>query len=191
MTFFINNDQYEFVPKIERPEFVVMVTDLESEFLSEVPTVRLGICEEPYTRGIPHFAKVGSYLYQVRKIKDYRERNFDEILFLDYNHRLTEASTSNIFFRKDDLFMTPHLGEGLLGGIMRKNIIRYFKNANWKIVEGNFDTNRLLESDEVWLTNSSGIKVVNRVNHKNFSRSKWTDELRKLVLEGIKNDQNT
>lgn len=191
VTFHLNNDQYEFVPTKENPEFIVMVTNLEDEFLSDVPEVRLGICDEPYVRGVPHFAKVGSYLHQVRKLKEFRERNYDDVLFLDDHRRLTEASTSNIFFRKDDLFMTPSLSEGLLDGVMRKNINRYFKEAGWKFTEGHFDIYNLLESDEVWLTNSSGIRVVTKIDREDFSRSDWTDKLKELVLEGIKNDQNS
>jgi len=191
ITFHLNNDQYEFVPSTEEPEFIVMVTDLKEDFLSDIPGVKLGICDEPYVRGVPHFAKVGSYLHQVRKLKEFRERKYDDVLFLDDHRRLTEASTSNIFFRKDDLFMTPSLSEGLLDGVMRKNIIRYMKEAEWKFTEGHFDIYNLLESDEVWLTNSSGLRVVTKIDREDFKQSEWTDKLRELVIRGIENDQNS
>ncbi len=191
VTFHLNNNQYEFVPTGEEPDFIVMATNLDQTFLAQVADLKLGICDEPYVRGVPHFAKIGSYLHQVRKLKEFKEKAFDDVLFLDDHRRLTEASTSNIFFRKGDLFMTPSLSEGLLDGVMRKNIIRYMKDARWKFTEGHFDIYNLLESDEVWLCNSSGIRVVLKIDKEDFKRSEWTEKLRQLVLKGIENDQSS
>ena len=191
VTFHLNNNFYEFVPSSEQPEFIVMVTELGQKFLDEIEDVKIGICDEPYVRGVPHFAKVGSYLHQVKKLKEFREKSFDDVLFLDDHRRLTEASTSNIFFRKGELFMTPSLSEGLLDGVMRKNIIRYLKDTGWKFTEGHFDIYNLLESDEVWLCNSSGVRVVTQIDNETFSKSEWTEKLRQLVLKGIENDQSS
>ncbi|MCO4793569.1 MAG: aminotransferase class IV [Bacteriovoracaceae bacterium] len=191
LTFHLDNQLHEFVPSSGVPTFIIMLTELKEDFLETVPEISIGICDEPYLRGVPHFAKVGQYLHQVKVLKEFNERKLQDVLFLDDHRRLTEASTSNIFFRKGSLFMTPSLSEGLLDGVMRKNIIRYMRDSKWEFTEGHFDIYNLLESDEVWLCNSSGIRSVIRIDKENFEKTNWTDKLQELVVKGIENDQKT
>lgn len=191
ITFHLDNNRYEFIPTGGKPDFFIILSELDDAFLETVPSISLGISAEPFTRGVPHFAKVGQYLHQVKKVREFREKKYDDVLFFDDLGRVTEASTSNIFFRKGDRFMTPSLNDGLLGGIMRKNLILFMQNADWDLTEGFFNIDNLLDSDEIWLSNSSGLRWVGNVDGKSFEKSDWTQRLRLLVLEGVKDEENS
>ena len=53
-----------------------------------------------------------------------RAKGFDEVFFLNENDELTEGSISNIFLRKNGVWLTPAVECGLLAGIWRAEMLR-------------------------------------------------------------------
>jgi para-aminobenzoate synthetase/4-amino-4-deoxychorismate lyase len=47
-----------------------------------------------------------------------------DLIFKNSNGEITEGSRSNIFIRKGTMLFTPPIGCGLLGGVLRQNLIR-------------------------------------------------------------------
>jgi para-aminobenzoate synthetase/4-amino-4-deoxychorismate lyase len=56
-----------------------------------------------------------------------------EVLFTDTDGFLTEGSFTNIFISRDDLLLTPPLDQGLLGGILRNELIETGKAIESKL----------------------------------------------------------
>jgi len=52
-----------------------------------------------------------------------RARGFDEVLFLNERGEVTEGSRTNVFVRQGDVFYTPPVACGLLGGIYRRHLL--------------------------------------------------------------------
>ena len=75
---------------------------------------------------------------------------FDEVLFLNEDGLLTEASRHNVFLRLGRHVYTPPLHCGLLGGIYRKKLM----DRCDKITEKELDMNDLREASAIYLSNS-------------------------------------
>lgn len=63
--------------------------------------------------------KTGNYLNNVLGLRAARARGVDEVLMLNLQGEITEASTSNIAFVRDGSIHTPPLSAGILGGVTR------------------------------------------------------------------------
>ena len=75
---------------------------------------------------------------------------FDEVLFLNEDGLLTEASRHNVFIRLGQQIYTPPLHCGLLGGIYRKNLLQ---RCN-KITEKALDLDDLRQATALYLCNA-------------------------------------
>ncbi|MSU47802.1 MAG: aminotransferase class IV [Opitutus sp.] len=63
--------------------------------------------------------KTGNYLNNIMGLREARARGADEVVLLNLQGEVTEASTSNLAFVRDGEVLTPQLGAGILAGITR------------------------------------------------------------------------
>lgn len=79
---------------------------------------------------------------------------FDEAILSNTNGYIAEAATSNIFLVKKGRLITPSLSCGILPGITRGVILKIAGRLRIKVKEKEVSRRELLNSDEVFLTNS-------------------------------------
>jgi len=77
-----------------------------------------------------------------------------EIIWTNEKDEICEGSFTNIFFRKNNLWLTPHIDSNLLNGTMRKILINELKASEEKCY-----LNDLVSADEIILCNSMLGKV--------------------------------
>lgn len=82
------------------------------------------------------------------------ENKFDEALLLNQHGRLCESTIANIFLIKNQKIFTPHIREGCIDGIMRKNIIQVLSKNGYDIIEDKIKIEDLNEADEIFISNS-------------------------------------
>jgi branched-chain amino acid aminotransferase len=125
-------------------------------------TVQLNSNEDP---DIKTLNKIPYIRAAAEKVKN----GWDEILILNEKNKLVEASSSNLFLVKKGQVYTPSLNNGVLNGISRQQIINQCKSESLSILERELIENDLLESDEVFISNSiSGIKWVGSFKMKRY-----------------------
>ena len=77
--------------------------------------------------------KRGNYalpFYELRNISD----NFhNEVIYLTPNNKLLSSTTGNVFIIKNGVILTPKLNSAILDGIIRRNIMSYFKKSNYQL----------------------------------------------------------
>ncbi|MGC8977298.1 MAG: aminotransferase class IV [Candidatus Ratteibacteria bacterium] len=117
-----------------------------------------------------------------------KKENCDDMIVLDTSGYISEGSTSNIFFIKNDSIYTPSLKCGCLPGITRKVIFEICKKEKIKIKEGFFKVNFLGDCDEIFLTNTlMGIMPVKEIKNyfktKGFKITERLSEEYKMILE--------
>lgn len=95
------------------------------------------------------YIKSTNYIENLIENQKAKENGYNEVIFLNENGFLTEGSTSNIFIVKNGKITTPGVPSGLLDGILRKFVIN-----NFDVIEKEVTLSELLESDEVFITNS-------------------------------------
>ncbi|MFN3603955.1 MAG: bifunctional chorismate-binding protein/class IV aminotransferase [Leptonema sp. (in: bacteria)] len=83
---------------------------------------------------------------------------FDEVLFMNEKHNITEGSYTNIILKLDKSFYTPNYNDGLLKGIFLEKLIKKFN-----IQEKTITINDVLRCEKIYLVNSvRGIMIGNK-----------------------------
>lgn len=110
------------------------------------------------------YIKSINYIENLMENQKAKEEGYNEVIFLNENGFLTECSTANIFMVKNNIIYTPKLECGLLNGILRKFVVN-----NFKVIEKEITLEELLESEEVFITNSLiGIMKVTLIHVESY-----------------------
>ncbi len=97
-----------------------------------------------------------------------------DAILINENGQVASASRSNVFWRRGDELFTPAHDAGC-----RRGVVRGFVLAQHRAQEGNFPAEDLLESDEIFLTNSMcGIVSVQRLGDRTWMRHPFADGMR-------------
>lgn len=128
------------------------------------------------------YLKSLNYLENILEHEECIEEGYNEVIFFNTSGKLAEGSVSNVFFIKDKKIHTPSTDCGLLNGTVRKFIVN-----NYDVIEGEFNEQDLINSDEVFLTNSiMGVMKVSKLSNKYIKSSGITETIRKKYEEYIK-----
>ena len=113
----------------------------------------------------------------------------DDALMLNMDGYLSECTTSNIFFVKNQQLYTPAVDCGILKGITRDVVIELADKLEVCVEEGRYTMEQLLQADECFITNT-GIEImpVSRIGDCQIGQGKrgpLTGELRKVFTENL------
>ena len=108
-------------------------------------------------------------------------KKLNEIIILDHNNHISEALSSNIFWKKDGTFFTPPLSTGCIAGVMRQYMMDILKQNDHIIEEKLADKNELLRSDSIFTTNAAGIAHIRSIEEKKFE----VDRISQQIFEQI------
>ena len=95
------------------------------------------------------------------------EKNLDDVIIFNQRKKPIESSNANIFVKKDGNLYTTLLSDGCVDGTMRLLICQ-----NFKVVETSFTRKFLLDAEELFLTNSMGIRWVAKLGNKEYYENK-------------------
>ncbi len=98
--------------------------------------------------------KTGNYLNSILALREAHEAGADDAIFLDLHGRVTEASTSNVFFVQGGVIVTPPLGLGMLEGVTRAVAIEVARKEGLLVREEPHGPEALAAADEVFVTSS-------------------------------------
>jgi branched-chain amino acid aminotransferase len=98
--------------------------------------------------------KTGNYLNSVIALQQARRMGAEDALMLDLVGRVTELSTSNVFFVKDGVVVTPALVLGLLEGITRGLVMEVARAEGIMVQEAFHGPEALAAADEVFVTST-------------------------------------
>ena len=96
----------------------------------------------------------GTYVNSIVALQDAVAKGADEALILDNDGYISEGSGENIFFLKDGLIMTPTI-KNCLNGITRQSVIEIAKGLGYKVEEGDWSYENILECDEAFFTGTA------------------------------------
>ena len=124
--------------------------------------------------------KTLNYLENIIEYELCQRNGFNEAIFVNEKGFVCEGCTTNIFMIKDKQIYTPKIECGLLPGIIRDWIIE-----NFNVIEKNLTKDDILNSDEVFFTNSlGGVIKCTEIENKIF-KSKIIEEIKKQYDEAI------
>lgn len=140
--------------------------------------LRLTICRDFAQNEVgPLFAhKSLNHLFYLLLRDRARRAGFDDGIILNREGAVCECATSNLFIvegprpNKEPRVRTPALRCGLLGGIVRSELIQALGAAGFEVDEGVIMPDELLGADEVFCTNSlMEITPVSQIEEQEFA----------------------
>jgi branched-subunit amino acid aminotransferase/4-amino-4-deoxychorismate lyase len=135
--------------------------------------VRLGLSYSIKSQSIrPSYLKLSNYALERRELS--KTLDFDDLLYLTADQKLTETTTSNLFLVvSNQIVKTPPLSSLILDGVMRKNLILFFKKNKIEVLEEEISLDEIKNSVGILLTNSiKGIRYVTNFNDFYFNDKK-------------------
>lgn len=161
----------KYTPESNKVFFYLETERISEEFYSlNSKGLSLGVCQKVaiYPNQFSGFKTLNSLTY-VMASKERAESSFDELVLLNHEGSIAEATSSNIFLVKGKTVFTPHLKEGGVSGIMRRVIINHLKREGFEVVETVLSLDDLTKAEEVFMTNSNtGIRWVGSYNSKRY-----------------------
>ena len=87
-------------------------------------------------------------------LEEANRRGADEGLWLNARGHLAEGSTSNLFVVWRGKLLTPAVGEGILPGVVREQVLAVAREMSFHVIEGKLRLRRLEQATEAFLTSS-------------------------------------
>ncbi len=97
-----------------------------------------------------------------------QKRGLSELVLLNNTGHVTEASSSNIFWIKNNKYFTPSLDTGCIAGIMREVIMEKLTALGKEVHEVKEPPEALREADAVFMSNVTGIRFLHKFEGKIF-----------------------
>jgi branched-chain amino acid aminotransferase len=99
-----------------------------------------------------------------------KKNKCNDAVILNQHLRVCDSTIANIFIIKDSVLYTPSLAEGCVGGIMRQYLLKQLPSLGFKVQEEALTEERLLNADEIFLSNSIyNIKWVASIDDKTYN----------------------
>jgi branched-chain amino acid aminotransferase len=99
--------------------------------------------------------KGGNYLNNVLGIIESKERGADDCLMLDRAGRITESSTSNVFFVRNGMLVTPAQSSANLKGLTKETIRGICEREGIGYAEAELGAADAAQSDECFITSAT------------------------------------
>ena len=114
---------------------------------------------------------------------------FNEGFLSDIDGNVIEGTMSNIFIVLNDVLVTPDLTRCGVNGIMREQIIDIAQNSSIKVETRNITRDELLESREIFISNSViGVCVVKQLEKQSYNTDTMTRTINKILDRRIEAD---
>jgi branched-chain amino acid aminotransferase len=123
--------------------------------------------------------KTGNYLNNILALREAVSAGADDAILLDLSGRVTEGTTSNVFFVQRGVVVTPPLALGMLEGITRAVVIEVARDEGLLVREEPHGPEALAAADEVFV--SSTLREIMPVTRLLFLES---DERTRPVGDG-------
>lgn len=138
---------------------------------------------------------MGNYAGGIAIASTWKERGFDDVLYLDARHLrfVTETSGSNVFLvRKDGVIVTPPLDDQILPGVTRDSAIQVARKIlGAKVEERALPIEEVIaDGAEIFCTGTAWtVQGVREIVHKGQTHAFEQDEARRGLLAALRGIQ--
>lgn len=127
--------------------------------------------------------KSNNYLPYLMAATYAKKNELNDCLVQNSYDRICDSSIANIFWVKKNQLFTPPLSEGCVAGVMRRYLVDKMQGAGYALEEMICTKQKLLEADEIFLTNALfGIRWVEKLRDKIFT-NKLSSQLYKQFIK--------
>jgi len=94
-------------------------------------------------------------LWKILPRADAVRSGFDDALLMNTAGDISESTSANTFWVRDEVLYTPSLECGILPGVTRSIVVQIAREAGIEVIEDRFPLDHLLGADEAFLTSST------------------------------------
>lgn len=117
--------------------------------------------------------KHNNYLLYAMAALQAKAQHWNDALVLNTQGNLADSTIANVFLVEGDRFVTPQLEDGPVAGVRRRDLIQFIRQIGGSVEESTISPERLLQADEVFLTNAiRPIRWVQRIEDQFFANEK-------------------
>jgi 4-amino-4-deoxychorismate lyase len=98
-----------------------------------------------------------------------KRRGLDDVILLDHEGHISEAGASNIFWKTDGKYFTPSLKASCIDGVSRNVILTQLKQMKLPVEQGLYKKEDILKADLVFVSNVTGISLVEKIEGSRFN----------------------
>ncbi|MEP7265349.1 MAG: aminotransferase class IV [Bacteroidota bacterium] len=154
LTFFRVAEGY-YTPGNSKTALLIQPQSWENnEYLLNEKSISMGVFRDHYksSSSLSNIKSLNSLVYVLAGIY-VKEKGWDDGIILNDLGNVCEATSSNLFIVKDEIIYTPQASDGCVEGVMRKQAIRFAKEAGIKLREKTLTVDDVKNADEIFLTN--------------------------------------
>jgi branched-chain amino acid aminotransferase len=172
------------VPENHEPRFLITHAALQSaqyEWLEFGLVV--GLCESVRlpVDSFSSFKTLNGPRY-IAAAREAHGRGWDDGIVLNAYDRISESTTSNVFWFEGDVLYTPPLSDGCVTGTLRKLLLLLRAEDGLPVREKPATFATVLDADELFLTNAvRGIRWVRKLEGKVYDHTKTRALFEKVV----------
>ena len=99
--------------------------------------------------------------------------------FINSEGNITETSSANVFYIKDEAIRTPPINDGLLPGVTRRLVIALASRLGKTVEEESIKPKQLEKADAIFVTSAAtGIRNVERIEATKLPSNKLVNDLK-------------
>ena len=158
---------------------IIVLGDTEKSNSINLYIFNLGLTFYPdsyYRKGVSVITYYGKRLFPKAKtidllinyvaLKKAKSKDSIDALLISPEGYITEGTRSNVFFVKNNVFISP-MSKNILDGVVRKNVLEIIENNSFQYKEKNINETEIMNFDECFITStSSKILPITKINSK-------------------------
>ncbi len=170
------NDGGKFLPKTNTVSYLIETTSSnESAYVLNNKGLTIGVFSDFPKVATPFswFKSANAQIYIAAALSAH-SAGMDDVLLVNEKNEIMEATSSNVFFVRENYLFTPSLDSGIVQGIMRQKVIEVALKNNFIVYdEVAINEQEIGTFDEIFLTNSvKGIQWISAYkSHRFFKKT--------------------
>lgn len=131
--------------------------------------------------------KTISYGAKAAALREAQKNKCDDALLVNSSGNISELTSANIFWTKNNKIYTPPVTAGCLEGVTRKIILKEAKRNRWQIIEKNCSLKELKSADEVFSSSSVRlVRAVGEIRAKNYKAKFEAAPMSEIIFTRIR-----
>lgn len=126
--------------------------------------------------------KSTSYAVNMAAEAEARRRGAEEAIFVDPDGVVLEGTVTNVWWRRGETLHTPVLDLGILAGVTRAALAELAPSCGYRVEEGAYPLEELLEADEAFTTSSvREVMPIVEIDDRRLERGPAADVLQQAL----------
>ena len=130
--------------------------------------------------------KTISYGAKAAALREAQKNKCDDALLINNSGNISELTSANIFWTKNNKIYTPPVTAGCLEGVTRKLILSEARKNRWQIIEKNCSLKELKSAGEVFSSSSLRlVRAVGEIRAKNYKAKFEAGPMSEIIFRRI------